>query len=275
MFIGCDIGNFGNKMGEVVKAIQFPVRQTLAAHFEFEIGHDGDQVGIATALANSINGSLDLDRALPNGRQRVDDRALGVVVGVDSERVRESRLEPVEDALQIPWQGPAVGVAQNNRLRAAPDGRLQRFQRIRRIGFVAVKEMLGIIDDPFAVCLEIRHGLLDDPEIIFERGLQNLPDMQRPCLAKNGTDRCMRIDQGLDIGVIFGAAFDAAGGAERRDQRVLPLRVAGTLEELDILWVRAGPAAFDEGHPQVIQALCYPDFVIARKREALRLGSVA
>jgi hypothetical protein len=127
MFIGREIGNFGHKMGEVVKAIQFPGRQTLAVHFEFEIGHDGDQVGIATALANSIDGSLDLDRALPNGRQRVDYRALGVVVGVDSERVRESRFEPVEDALEIPWQGPAVGVAQHDRLRAAPDGGLQRF----------------------------------------------------------------------------------------------------------------------------------------------------
>jgi hypothetical protein len=51
--------------------------------------------------------------------------------------------------------------------------------------------MLGIIDDPLAIGFEIRHGLLDDPEIIFERGLQNLLDVQRPCLAENGTDRGM------------------------------------------------------------------------------------
>ena len=46
----------------------------------------------------------------------------------------------------------------------------------------------------------------------------------------------LRIKQGFDVGIVFGSAFDAAGGAERGDQRILPLHIAGALEEFNILW---------------------------------------
>ena len=46
----------------------------------------------------------------------------------------------------------------------------------------------------------------------------------------------LRIEQGLDVGIIFGSAFDAAGGTECGNERILPLHIAGALEEFNILW---------------------------------------
>ncbi len=45
------------------------------------------------------------------------------------------------------------------------------------------------------------------------------------------------IEQGFDVGVVLGSAFDAAGGTERGNQRILPFHVVGALEEFNILWI--------------------------------------
>ena len=121
---------------------------------------------------------------------------------------------------------------------------------------------------------EIRDRLLDDAQVVFVGGLQNFLDVQRPRLAEDGADRRVRIEQRLDVGVVFGSAFDAAGRTERGDERILPLHVAGALEEFNILRIRAGPAAFDEGHAEIIESLRDADFVVGRKREAFGLGAV-
>ena len=135
--------------------------------------------------------------------------------------------------------------------------------------------MFGVVDDALAIGFEIRNRLLDDAQIIFKCGEQNFSNVQGPRLAKDGADRRLRIEQRFDVGIIFGSAFDAAGGTEGGDQCILPLHIAGTLEEFNILWIRTGPAAFDEGDAKFIQFLRDADLVIARKREAFRLGSVA
>ena len=135
--------------------------------------------------------------------------------------------------------------------------------------------MLGIIDDALAIGFEIRNRLFDDAQIIFERCEQNFPDVKSPCFAKDGADRRLRIEQRFDVGIVFGSAFDAAGGTERGDERVLPLHIAGALEEFNILRIRTRPAAFDKSDAKFIKFLRDANFVIARKREAFRLRSVA
>ena len=86
-----------------------------------------------------------------------------------------------------------------------------------------------------AVGFEIGDGIFDDAQVVFVGGLQDFLDVQRPGFAEDGADGRARIEQGFDVGVVFGSAFDAAGGAERRDQRILPFHVAGALEEFNIL----------------------------------------
>ena len=69
----------------------------------------------------------------------------------------------------------------------------------------------------------------------------------------------------LDVGIVLGPAFDPAGGAKRSDEGVLPLDVAGALEEFNIFGVGAGPAAFDERHAEFVQFAGHADFVVGRK----------
>ena len=117
--------------------------------------------------------------------------------------------------------------------------------------------------------------MLDEAKIIFVRCLQNFLNVQRPGFAEDSADGRLRVKQRLDVGVVFRAAFDAAGGAERSDERVLPWQVAGALEEFNILWIRSRPAAFDERDAKVIKFLRDTNLVIARKREAFGLRAVA
>src|SRR5690349_8453951 len=98
--------------------------------------------------------------------------------------------------------------------------------------------------------------------------------MQGPRLPKDGADRRMGVDQGPYVGVIFGSAFDPAGGAERSDERILPLHRTCAFEEFHVLGVRARPASFNKRYPEFIQLLCDANLVIARKREAFRLGPI-
>ena len=120
--------------------------QALIAHLEFKVGHDRNQVDIAAAFADAVDRPLHLGRAFAHRRQRIDDRRLAVVVGVDSNRMIDDGLEFAHDAFHIPGQRAAVGVAQNDHFRAAANGGLQGFEGIGRIRFVAVEEMLGIVD---------------------------------------------------------------------------------------------------------------------------------
>ena len=117
--------------------------------------------------------------------------------------------------------------------------------------------------------------MLDDAQVDVQGRLQNIGDVKRPRFAKDGADRRIRIEHGFDAGIVFRSAFDAASRAECRDQRVLPLYIAGALEEFHILWIRAGPAAFNERHSQFIEPLRNANFIVGRKREAFRLRSVA
>jgi hypothetical protein len=56
----------------------------LQSLLELEVGDDGEQVGIAGALAVTVDRSLHMGRRTGiDGRHRVGDRAPGVVVAVD------------------------------------------------------------------------------------------------------------------------------------------------------------------------------------------------
>jgi hypothetical protein len=73
----------------------------------------------------------------------------------------------------------------------------------------------------------------------------------------------VRIDQGFDIGIVFRSTFDAACGAEGRDQCIFPRQISGALEKFHILGVGPWPTALDEGNAKFIQLLCDTDLVIA------------
>ena len=79
---------------------------------ELERRDDGDEVGIAAALAQSVERALDLAGAGADGSERVRHRLLGVVVGVDADMVAGDRAHHLgHDGLDLVRQRAAVGVA--------------------------------------------------------------------------------------------------------------------------------------------------------------------
>ncbi len=108
--------------------------------------------------------------------------------------------------------------------------------------------MLGVVNDAAALGAQVSHRLLDDAQVVLQRGEQHIGDVQGPGFAEQGANRRPRLDQRLDVGIVLRAALGPAGGAKGGDQRGFPLQIAGALEKLDILRVGARPAAFDESH---------------------------
>src|SRR6266498_3023341 len=99
--------------------------------------------------------------------------------------------------------------------------------------------------------------------------------MKSPGLAKDRADRRSRIKQRSDIGIILRSAFDAAGRSKCSDERILPIHIAGTFKEFNILGIGTGPASFDKSNAKFIQLFGDANLVITRERKAFRLRPVA
>src|SRR6266511_2521594 len=275
MFVGRDICHFRDKMRKLIKAIKFSLRQTLITHFEFKVCHDRNKISVAATFADSIDRTLHLNCAFTYRGQRIDNSAFRVIVSMDSEWMCKDRLEVTNDFLYFPRHRAAVGVTQNDGLRATADGCLESFQGIRGVCFITIKEMFSIIDHALAMGFKIGNRLFNDTKVIFKRGQQYFLDMQSPRLAKDRADRRLRIEQCFDVGIVFRSTFDTAGRAKCSNQCVLPWYITSTLEEFNIFWIRPRPATFDKGHTEFIQFLCDADFVIARKCKTFRLRPIA
>ena len=77
------------------------------------------------------------------------------------------------------------------------------------------------------------------------------------------------------LGSSFARVGAMARRAERRELRGLPADGPGRGEELDVLGVRARPAALDVGHPELVEHARDPQLVGERERHVLALRPVA
>ena len=120
-------------------------REHLGAHLQLQVGDDRHEVGVAGPLADAVDRALHLRRAGFHGRERVRDRAAGVVVGVDPERrVGQRFAHDHERRAHLRRQRAAVGVAQHDALGAGAGGHAQALQRVAGVQREAVEEVLGV-----------------------------------------------------------------------------------------------------------------------------------
>ena len=61
------------------------------SRLELQRRDDGDEIGVAAALAEPVERALDLARAGAHRRERIGHRLLGVVVGMDADMVARDR----------------------------------------------------------------------------------------------------------------------------------------------------------------------------------------
>src|SRR5574341_115736 len=66
---------------------------------------------------------------------------------------------------------------------------------------------------------------MNNPKILIWCGLEDFGDMQSPGLANDRADRGVRVEQSLDVGIVFGLAASPAGRAKGSHQSVLPVEV--------------------------------------------------
>ena len=94
---------------------------------------DGDEIGVAAALAEPVERALDLARAGAHRGEGIRHRLLGVVMGMDADMIAGNlRADLADDALDLMRQRAAIGVAQHHPARALLVGRLGAGEREKR-----------------------------------------------------------------------------------------------------------------------------------------------
>ncbi len=190
-------------------------------------------------------------------------------------RVADQARDLGDDRLDLPRQRAAVGVAQHQEVGAARGGGPQGLERVLPVGLPAVEEVLGVVHQLPAGALQVAHAVLDHRQVLGERGLDHLAHVEVPALAHQRDHRRLRLEQQLDVGVVIAVRLLVARRAEGADLGLLERDLADAGEELDVLGVRARPAAFDVGNAEGVEALGDLDLVVARERDVLALGAVA
>ena len=121
------------------------VNSSLHAHLHHEIGNDGDQIGVAASLAQSIEGPLHMTRARSHCRERIGNRLPGVIVGVNSHHtIGMLHHHLLCDAFHLIAHCAAIGVTQHQHRCAAIHRRLQTLHGVILVILKTIKKMLGI-----------------------------------------------------------------------------------------------------------------------------------
>jgi hypothetical protein len=269
------VGDFGDEARQTGQLAQAFVRQHRMAHLQLQIGQEGDQIGIADPLAVAVDGALHHRRAGTHRRQRIGHRAAAVVVAVHAEpHIREARHHRAGDGLHLPGQLAAVGFAQHQpvgpRLRRSAQGR----QGILRIGQEAVVEVLGVEHHFPALPFDPGHTVANHRQVLFRRGHEHMRGVVVPGLADQGHRRGAGVDQGAQVGVVLATGVGMAGAAEGGQPR-RQVHAVGTREEIRVLGVGTGPAAFDVMHAERRQAMRDGQLVFDGKGDVFALRAVA
>ena len=178
------------------------------------------------------------------------------------------------DRRHVRRQRSAVGVAQRDDVRARLLSGVQRRHRVGRVLLEPVEAVLRVVDDELAVLLQEAHGVGDHPEVLVERRLQHFPDVERRGLAEDRDHRRGGGNQELDLLVGRRGDVLATRRAERCQARVLERAVFRLREELDVLGIRAGPAAFDVVHAERVEPVRDAQLVGHGERDAVALRAV-
>ena len=244
---------------------------------ELEPGHDGEQVGVAAALAVAVGRALDVAGAGLDRDQRVGHRAGRVVVEVDPDPDpgRQGGADLADDPGHAGRQAAAVGVAEDHGVGPGGGGRLDHGQGVGRVGGVAVEEVLGVEGGPAAGRHQVGDRVADHGQVLVQGGPQGLVHVQVPGLADQGDDRGLAVQEGVQVGVVVDPAAGPAGGPERGQGGVAPGQLGGAGEVLGVLGVGAGPAALDDVDAEVVEQAGHPQLVGHGELEADLLGAVA
>src|SRR5205823_1793286 len=151
---------------------------------------------------------------------------------------------------------------------------LQRTQREIAVVDIAVEEVFGIVDDFFAVVLQVADGFADDGEVFVFGDAERAGNVQVPALAEDGDDRGSGVDQLTDVAVFLNGVLREARGSEGAEPGMLQLETTRLLEEFLVSGIGAGPSAFNVVNTELVQFPGNEHFVIDGERDSFALRAV-
>ena len=79
------VGHLVDEARQLGQATQAAGQQHFVAAFQSEVGDDADEIDVAAALADAVDGPLHLGRPLGDGGEGVGDRHVAIVVAMDAD----------------------------------------------------------------------------------------------------------------------------------------------------------------------------------------------
>ncbi len=199
----------------------------------------------------------------------------GVVVGwMPSGAASRSRTAGTRSATTSGSSPPLVS---HSTMQSAPASAAacEGGEGVVRVEPPAVEEVFRVEHHLPAELLEPGDALVDHSEILRAGRLQDSLHVEDGGLSHQRDHRRVRGYQRLNVGVLLAEQSRASRAAERGDPGALQREVPHPPEELSVLRIGAGPAAFDDRDPQPVERLGDLHLVVHRERQAFPLGAVA
>ena len=168
----------------------------------------------------------------------------------------------LHDLSHAAGEGAAIGVAENERRGAGITRSAQRVKRVIAICLKAIEEVLGVIDQLATAVSDVGDALRDHREIFSARCLKDRLHVQGPALAEDRDNRCLGIEECIQIAIVPGLVRLMARAAECGEAGALPANLLRCGEELDVLRVGAWPPTLDRQHAELVKRACDAQLVL-------------
>ena len=187
----------------------------LIALLQHQRRQQRDQIGVAATLTQPVDGALHLPAAGGDGGERVCDRVLRIIMGMDAEPVAGDVLDHGrDDLMHLVRQCATIGVAEHDPTRAGVVGGLQGLQGVGRVGLVAVEEVFGVEQSLLAALDDLADGVADHRQVFIQFDAERRLGMAVMGLADQADGLHLATQGDGKARVVAGAAPAAAGHAE-------------------------------------------------------------
>ena len=161
-----------------------------------------EQVCVSASFANPVDRSLDLNGPHLDRGKRVCDGKVRIVVSVNSEcNTGELILHSFYAILDMARKASSVCVTENDALGAGIHRLSKGGKGIFRVVVESVKEMLGIVENGFALLSQKAHAVGDKLKIAIECRVQGVFYMHGPTFSEYRNQLRVCIEQGLQVSV--------------------------------------------------------------------------
>src|SRR5215212_2987170 len=235
----------------------------LQAHLELQICDGRNEVAVAAALPDTVDGPLYVRCPRLYRYQGIRHPASRVVVGVDAD-LHAGKLpnRARHDGLELRRQRPAVRVTEDQRRRARFRGGTQHREGVLGVVPKSVEVVFGVEDDLFTGAGQVGDGVAHGGEVLLRSGPEDFLHVQLPALGDDAGDGRREGGQERHCGVVLGPPLRAPGPREGHELGVLQRRVIEALEELEVFGVGGGEACFDVVDPQRVELAGDPRFIL-------------